>query len=116
MPVKKELKFTIELDDNNHPIAIEWEATDGGEGPRKVSSIMVHMWDKEVKNSLSIDLWTRDMLLDHMNIHVFHQLMKTADSYARATGNQEGAAKMREFAKDFAIQAKAYRDSKPSRG
>ena len=112
MSVKKEIKFTIDLDEQNMPTSIRWEATDGANTPEECASLMIHMWDPKVQNSMSIDLWTRTMLVDHMNIHFFHQLMKMADTYGRATGNQEGAVKIREFAKDFAIQAKNFRDKR----
>ncbi|HQV32411.1 MAG TPA: gliding motility protein GldC [Calditrichia bacterium] len=116
MSQKKEIKFTIELDDRNMPQKIQWETSDDGEGPQECASLMIYMWDPRAQNSMSIDLWTRHMLVDHMNIHFFHKLMKMADTYGRATGNQEGAAKIREFAKDFGIQAKGFRDQQAKGG
>lgn len=110
MPAK-EINFTIQLDEQNMPTEIRWDASDAEDGASKTcESLMIYMWDKEARNSMSIDLWTKSMLVDHMNIHFFHKLMKMADTFSRATGNQEGAKMLRDFAKDFAVQAKAYRD------
>jgi hypothetical protein len=51
-------------------------------------------------------MWTKDMMVDDMNIHFFQSLMQMADSYKRATGNAEMAAKMKEFAYEFGEDTK----------
>lgn len=105
MPTK-EIKFTIQVDEQNLPRSIEWEATDAGEVKRKCNSIKVYLWDKEAQNSMHIDLWTKDMMVQHMNVHYFHNLLNMADSYRRATGNVEGAELIRQFAHRFAAKVK----------
>jgi len=60
------------------------------------------MWDREVKNTMSIDLWTNDMEIGEMNSHFYFTFMKMADTYQRATNNPKLADTIRNFANDFA--------------
>jgi gliding motility-associated protein GldC len=98
-----EIKFTVQLDDKNMPKKIEWEATESDiKGKRECNSMMLSIWDKEEKATMAIDLWTEEMLVDDMNIH-FHQIFdKMADTYKRATGNNEVSGMIKKFSKDFA--------------
>ena len=98
-----EIKFTITLDEKKVPEKIEWEATDAGfDGKKECSSIMLSLWDKEEKATLAIDLWTKEMIVDDMNIH-FHQVFnKLADTYERSTKNKKIADMIKNFSADFA--------------
>jgi len=97
------IKLTVHLDDNRVPEKIEWEATDSGSpGPKEAKSFLLSLWDKNDNSTLGIDLWTKDMLLDDMNIH-FHQVfLKMADTYKRATKNNEISEMINNFAAEFA--------------
>ena len=97
------IKLTVHLDDNRVPEKIEWEAAESGSpGIKEAKSFMLSLWDKEENSTLGIDLWTKDMLLDDMNIH-FHQVfLKLADTYKRATKNSEAADLINKFAAKFA--------------
>lgn len=64
---KAEIKLTIDLDDNNVPETIMWESTDSeNKEALPVKSIMLALWDQNYKNTLRIDLWTKDMPVDEM--------------------------------------------------
>ena len=103
MSKEAEIKFSIKLDDNNIPVGIYWEASDSGfKGKKPCDSIMISMWDKEEKNTLSLDLWTKDMEVGQMNAHFFLTFMKMAETYERATKNKEVADMIKGFASDFA--------------
>ncbi len=107
---KKEIKFTVTLDENKQPKKIEWTASDADfEGTKPCQAMMIHLWDQDAKSSLNFDLWTKEMLVQHMNIHYFYSLMSMADSYERATRNPKGAELLRQFAHQFAqaMQEKA---------
>lgn len=103
MPKEKEIKFSVELDKDDVPVAIYWEASDADfGGKRSCDSLMISMWDKEEKNALSIDLWTKGMMVGEMNAYFFLTILKMADTYERATNNKELAGMIRRFADDFA--------------
>lgn len=96
------IKLTVELDDNNLPVKILWEATDSGfEGQLEAKTLMLSLWDKSEEVTLGIDLWTKDMMVQDMSKH-FHQMMlKMADTYRRSTKDAEAAKMIEEFASDF---------------
>ncbi len=97
------IKLTVQLDDNRVPEKIEWEATDSGSpGIKEAKSFLLSLWDKKDNATLGIDLWTKDMLLDDMNIHFHQVLLKLADTYKRATKNNEVADMISNFASEFA--------------
>ncbi|HLE25660.1 MAG TPA: gliding motility protein GldC [Thermodesulfobacteriota bacterium] len=105
MSKEVEIRFSIVLDDNNIPVAIFWEASDSEfEGKKPCDSVMISIWDKKEKNALSIDLWTKDMIVGEMNAHFFLTLMKMAETYERATKNNEVANMIKGFANDFATK------------
>jgi gliding motility-associated protein GldC len=107
MSKKSEIKFTVTLDEKKNPQKIEWEATDAGfTGKKECSSLLLSLWDKEDKATLAIDLWTTEMLVDEMNVHVHQSFLKMADTYFRATQNNEGSNMIRDFANEFADKLK----------
>ena len=99
--MEKEITFRIELDESRMPERIEWEATDG-QGVRRCHAMLLSLWDADEKTTLAIDLWTKELLVDDLNIHYFQTLMKMADTHERATGTTEVAQLLNAFARDFA--------------
>ncbi|MCI0453397.1 MAG: gliding motility protein GldC [Candidatus Dadabacteria bacterium] len=103
MSKEAEIRFIIKLDDDNIPKEIFWEASDADfEGKKPCDSIMISIWDKEEKNTLSIDLWTKNMEVGEMNAHFLLTIVKMAETYERATNNKEIAGMIKRFADDFA--------------
>ena len=103
MPRTTEIKFTVHLDENKVPEKIEWEAEDAGfSGKKETKTLILSLWDKEENLTMGIDLWTKEMVVDDMNIH-FHQLfLKLADTYRRSTNNKEVAQMIEDFSSHFA--------------
>ncbi|MGV1010921.1 MAG: gliding motility protein GldC [Flavobacterium sp.] len=97
-----EIKFTIELDENKVPENLTWSAQDGGIQDEAAKAIMLSIWDSEKKESLRIDLWTKDMPVDEMKIFIYQSLLAMADTYERATNDEKMTATMRDFTDYFA--------------
>jgi gliding motility-associated protein GldC len=95
-----EIKFTVTLDDKNMPQKIDWSASDGGVDSTS-KAIMLSVWDSEAKNTLRIDLWTREMMVDEMKQFYHQNLLSMADTLERATGEKDAAKAMRNFAQEF---------------
>ncbi|MGD1845173.1 MAG: gliding motility protein GldC [Salibacteraceae bacterium] len=95
-----EIHVQVHLDENHVPSNLYWEAEDAN-GRGSADSIMLSVWDKNEKNSLRIDLWTKDMRVDDMKIFFHQQLMSMADTFERATGEDKMAAEMRDFGRFF---------------
>ncbi len=92
---KTSINFNITVDDNNLPQTIEWEAQDSGEQKSECKSLMVALWDSKENNTLRIDLWTRDMMVDEMKKFYHQNVMTLTDTYVRATGDEATAAKVK---------------------
>ena len=98
---KATINFTITLDENNLPEAIEWNASDSSDSG-KCKAIMLAMWDEREKNTMRIDLWTKDMPVDDMK-RFFHQnLVTMSDTLQRSTSEEKMAGDMRDFGAYFA--------------
>ncbi|MCL6493330.1 MAG: gliding motility protein GldC [Ignavibacterium sp.] len=109
MSKTSQIIFTIQLDDKNLPQKIEWEADDADfKGKREAKTLMLSIWDKQDSVTMGIDLWTKEMLVDDMNIHYHQILVKLADSYQNATGNNDVTLLIKKFAAEFAEKLKLF--------
>lgn len=108
-----EIKFTITLDENNLPAAIDWEASDAQQ-KSACKAILLSMWDEQQKETLRIDLWTKDMLVDDMKKFFHQHLMSMADTLERATNENELAADLRGFSEYFAEKTGLMNPQSPS--
>lgn len=100
--IKSDVLFTIELDENKIPETIHWTAKDGGIENEETKSIMISVWDSKAKESLRMDLWTKDMPVDEMKLFFHQNFLAMADTFHRATGDDKMADTMRDFASYFA--------------
>ncbi len=100
---KAEIKLTIDLDDNNVPESITWESTDAlNKEALPVKSMMLALWDHNYKNTLRIDLWTKDMGVDEMKRFFYETLQTMGDSFLRATGETNMVEDLRDYCAHFA--------------
>lgn len=98
---KTEIKFEIELDDNNVPEKIMWNAKDNGK-TAEAKAMILSVWDKEERNTLRIDLWNKEMEVDEMKRFVHQTILTLADSFEKATGEKKMADTMRDFCEYYA--------------
>jgi gliding motility-associated protein GldC len=104
--MKSTIHLDIELDENRVPERIQWSAPDGGVDQAETPAVMLSVWDERVEELLRIDLWTKDMRVDHMK-KLYHQtLLALADGLERATSEAEAAEDLRIFARHFAERLK----------
>ena len=100
---KKEISITVELDDNNIPEQIDWNATDKeGEGISNCKAMFLSMWDPERQDTLRLDLWTKEMTKEEMKIFFHQTLVTMADTLENATEEEAMAEDMRDFTSYFA--------------
>ena len=69
-----EIIFKVGLDENKVPEEISWTAKDGGIDNEISKSIMISVWDHKKKDTLKMDLWTKDMPVDEMK-QFYHQTL-----------------------------------------
>ena len=107
MPESREIIFRVELDGDRVPSQISWHASDSPyQEAQPCKSMMVSLWDSKEKNTLSIDLWTKDMPVQEMRVFTAQVLEKLGDTFERATRNQQLGAMIRTFAGDFKSKLK----------
>ncbi|MEJ6674135.1 MAG: gliding motility protein GldC [Polaribacter sp.] len=97
-----EIKFKIALDENKVPEEISWTAADGGIENEASKAIMISVWDHKKKDTLRMDLWTKDMPVDEMKQFYHQTLVAMADTFERATADEKMGATMRDFCDYFA--------------
>ena len=109
MSKEADINFKVKLDSENAPMDILWSASEAEtEGFQSCDALMISMWDRSEKNTMSIDLWTKEMEVGEMNAHYYYMMMKMADTYLRATNNEDLAQMMRDFANDFASKVEDF--------
>src|SRR3978361_200919 len=91
-----EIKFKVTVDENNLPTHIEWDAPDSGE-KSACKSVMIALWDEKENNTLRIDLWTKDMMVDEMKKFYHQNVMTLTDTYLRATGDDATGDKVKKY-------------------
>lgn len=104
-----QIRFNVMLDKENLPVQIQWDADDADvDGMQEAKSVILSLWDGLQQNALRIDLWTKDMNVEEMNLFMFQTLSTLGDTYERATNNPELAAEIREFAHHFGHKADVF--------
>lgn len=99
---KSEIKINVEVDDNNIPEYLTWSAQDGGVTNEEAKAMMLSIWDPKAKESLRIDLWTKDMPVDEMKVFFHQTLVAMSDTFYRATEDEKMTATMKDFCAYFA--------------
>lgn len=101
-----DIRVQVGRDADNDIARITWSATDAPvSGPQEAKAMVLALWDADARNSLRIDLWTKDMTVDDMNDFFFQTLLTLGDTYKNATQNLELMAEIKTFAREFAEKA-----------
>ena len=96
------IKIDVLLDPNKVPQQISWSATDSNaDMAQKAKAMCIAFWDGADKTALRIDLWTKDMMVDEMADFFYQMLSTMADTYRRATKQDELSDDIKKFAKEF---------------
>ena len=92
---KSTIQFTIQLDVNNVPEKIEWNATDKAEsGFTETKAIGIALWDHLQKNTMRIDLWAKDMPVEDMKRFYIDCVGGLSQSVLSSTGDEYIAHEM----------------------
>ena len=92
---KSEIRFSIEMDKDRIPERITWDADEKPDGETsETKAIAVSLWDEKEKNTLRIDLWTKDMEVMDMKRFYVDCIGGMAQSVLNATGDEFMAQEM----------------------
>ena len=101
-----DIHVRVERDAADDINSIRWSATDApAPGPQDARAMILALWDADSRNSLRIDLWTKQMTVEDMNDFFFQTLLTMADTYRNATNNDELMSDIKHFAREFAEKA-----------
>ena len=92
----------VSLDENRVPESLNWTADDGGIHNEEAKAMLLSVWDSKNKESLKIDLWTKDMPVDEMKIFFHQTLVAMSDTFMKATQDEKMTATMKDFCEYFA--------------
>ncbi|MEJ2585535.1 MAG: gliding motility protein GldC, partial [Robiginitalea sp.] len=84
------------------PEALTWSAEDGGIENEEAKAMLLSVWDHKNKESLKIDLWTKDMPLEEMKVFFHQSLVALSDTFMKATQDEKMTATMKDFCDYFA--------------
>lgn len=105
-----DIGIKVGLDENNLPIAMKWSAEDGNVKDANAKAVLLSLWDGESKNTMKIDLWTKDMSVEEMK-QFFHQTLLTlSDTFERATGEHNICEDLRDYCYHFADKMQILQD------
>lgn len=89
------------MDETNVPNTITWSSNDGESSDELPAKAMfLALWDSAYKNSMRIDLWTKDMPYDEMK-RFYETLQTLGDSFLRSSGGDPMAEKVIADLRDY---------------
>ena len=107
---QSEINISVSLNEEKHPVAISWKADDSGvDGQRQSKAVMISLFDLKEQTTMRIDLWTKEMMVEEMQLFFYETLASMADTYERATHDKELSGDMRKFARTFGERVKVIR-------
>ena len=105
---REKIIINVELDDGNVPSKLVWSSTDNPSGrvDTEAKAFLISLFSKEDKETLKIDLWTKEMQVSEMDRFFYNTIKGLADTYKRATNNVSLAEDMAHFANYFGEKTK----------
>lgn len=96
------LNFTITLDDKNVPERITWDATDKpSDAPADTKAIAVALWDENMRNTMRMDLWTKDMNVTEMKQFCVNAIGGIGDTLQSATSDAVMTEKIHQLCQEL---------------
>ena len=99
---KTDIVITVCLDKNRVPEKMSWSAKDGGVSNQETKAFLFSSWDDVNQETMKIDLWTKDMPVDQMNVFFHQTLVSLSQSYMKATNNEKMTDAFNQFCYYFA--------------
>jgi gliding motility-associated protein GldC len=97
-----QILINVGMNENDVPTKMKWSADDGNIKDADASAVLLSLWDPKEKNTMKIDLWTKDMSVEEMK-QFFHQTLLTlSDTFERATGETKISEDLRDYCYHFA--------------
>ena len=95
------INISVELDENKIPEKLIWSAPDGGVRNKISKAIFLSIWDHNNRESLSIDLWTKEMPVDEMDEFFYQSILTMSEAYFKATENNKIKDAIKKFSQSI---------------
>ena len=103
---KETLTVDVIMDENLIPESINWRSTQKNDEKEEASAALMYFWNAKNQETFNLDLWTKKMSIEEMNMMIFQSFMTMANTYERATSEDQLANAMRDFAEFFGEKTK----------
>ena len=97
--MKQNLKFEIELDENHLPLKIKMNSGENNVDEDSIKALMISAWSAYSKETLRIDLWTKEMMVEEMKFFTIQILDSLGDTYMKSTNDEKIGNEIKMFAK-----------------
>ena len=74
---------------------------DGGMKNQSSKAILLSFWDSKKKETLKMDLWTKEMPVDEMKSFVLQTFLSMKQSISKATGEENLVNLIEDFCAEF---------------
>jgi len=104
-----DITLRVSLSAEQGPVKIEWGASDRNGGAlEECKAMAVALFDKEHRDRLRIDLWTKELQVAEMDRFMYQTLRSLSATYLKATQNKELAEEMAKFAHYFGKKRRSF--------
>jgi gliding motility-associated protein GldC len=102
MSKRSDIEINVTLGEDQIPENIAWRSTQNQDDKWTDSKAMLlSFFDTTTKDTLKIDLWTKEMQIMEMDRFFYYTLKSMGDTYLRATNNVQLAEQMQAFINHF---------------
>ncbi len=102
--MRKKIEFEVQIDENHLPKKISIDTSDSFVKEKDLKALFVSAWQSKKKETLRIDLWTKDMPVNDMFIFFHQSLLSMAQNLEKSTGHEKLAGALRDYCEFFAEQ------------
>tara|TARA_B100000989_G_C19363308_1_gene394223 strand:- start:383 stop:712 length:330 start_codon:yes stop_codon:yes gene_type:complete len=96
-----EITIKVKLDNNNIPEEIFWSAPDGGIKDELSKAILLSFWDSNSKETLKMDLWTKEMPIEEMKTFFLQTFISMKQSLSKSIGDESLMNLVDDFCSEF---------------
>jgi len=98
---KEQLIIDVTMDENMIPESIQWESSQNKNTNHSANAALIYFWNHSEQETFNLDLWTKKMSIEEMNKMMFQTFLTMANTYERATNEDQIANAMRDFGEFF---------------
>ncbi len=93
------VNISVTLDEQNVPELITWKAEDNKDiDPTPVEAINLSFWNGSTRETMKMDLWTKNMPIHEMKMFYVDMIGSLSDSIQNATGDEKMAHELKQCA------------------